>query len=261
MYKEQLQSLGLTGAQAEIYDFLSQTGPSTASKIAKHTSIKRSMVYVVLEELVSEKLVIKNEQLKVARFRIGNPTHIKELLTKKATEFERATQAYQAIEHPLIQQFEVQSGQPGVRFFVGIEGLKALYKDLNKSGVTEIYLVRSNQQPEEAMFEVIKEQVAHQIRQGIKVYVVNSSGDADLSIYIERDAAQNTERRIIAKETFQNPAQILIYGNKVGFTTYRSPMITTLIENEDIATTILSLYRYLWKQSVGETNMLIKKLT
>ena len=163
MYKEQLQTLGLSESQAEIYNYLTQAGPSTASRISKHTSIKRSMVYVILDELVIQKLISKSEAQKVARFRIGNPTQIKKLLDKKSAEFEQATQAYQAIQHPLIQQFELQSGQPGVRFFIGIEGIKTLYKDLNRSGVTEIFLVRSNQRPEEATFEIIKEQVAYQV--------------------------------------------------------------------------------------------------
>lgn len=170
---------------------------------------------------------------------------------------------HEAIAHQLQQLYGVQAGQPGIRFYAGIEGVERLYRDINSSGCREIWLVRSSVAVDSELKQKISEQALLQEKQGVKVNIINSSFDPGLSGYLKsnRDAPRHVERRILSGELFKNPAQILIYGEKIAITTYQEPIVTTVLDHPDIATTIKSLYQFIWKQSLTETQMFVKKLS
>lgn len=253
MYNKQLERIGLSCFQSLIYDFLARNGISTASRIARITNIQRSTVYQILQELLALQLITKDNTKKVTRFTITNPQRLHVLVAEKASAIKIAEQELIEIEEQLKQEYAIQSGQPGVRFYSGVQGLKNLYKDINASEINSLLIIRSNQQAEPEMTEIIRNQVELQMRQGIEVKVVNSSADYKLTANLSFDAERYTERRIIPAEVFSNPAQIIIYANKIAFTTYRKPNITVVIEHADIAETLRSVYEYLWVKSKIDT--------
>jgi len=261
MFKTHLLNIGLSSQQATVYDFLALFGKASAGRVSKQTGIPRTMTYLVLQELIRLDLVERDDKTSVARFSITNPNHINRLVEKKISEMDLARNAFGVIEHPLQRQYAIQSGQPGVRFYTGIEGLKKIYQDINSSGTKEIWLVRSNTKPTEEMLELISDQVKHQIQLGISVRIINSSADIGLGKYINDEKERLTERRIIDEQIFKNPSQLIIYANKIALTTYSEPMITILIEHDDIATTLRSMYQFIWRQSLADTKNYLNKAT
>lgn len=258
--KEHLQTIGLSPFETEIYVFLTDVGPSTASRIARQTGIQRSMVYIVLHDLAEKQLVHRDDSKKVARFQITDPQHLRDLIHDQAKLLSLSERAYETIAQQLQQRYEIQTGKPGVRFYTGPHGLKSLYADINSSGCKEILIVRSRLKAPDDMLPIISEQIAKQRQLGIKVKVINSSIDTDLGKLLPTDAEVGTERRIIGHETFKNPSQIIIYNNKIACTTYAEPNITVLIEHADIAETLRSMYIFIWRQSTAETQTYLKKL-
>lgn len=248
-----LESIGLSPLEAIIYTFICQSGLSSASKISRLTGVQRSMCYIVLANLTEKKLVHKDTTRKVARFGLTNPEFLANFVKEREAAAKQADTAYHSVIEQIKQQFAIQSGQPGVRFYSGTEGLQALYKDINESGSKELYIVRSHVPAEGSMLELLQDQVQTQIHNRVQVRVINSSNDLGITKYLTLDNARLTERRILPHEIFQNPSQIIIYDNKVGFTTYRNPMMTVVIEHEDIATTMRSLYSYIWKKADTDT--------
>ena len=146
-----------------------------------------------------------------------------------------------------------------MRFFEGLDGLKKVYADLNSSGTKEVQLVRSRHSPNKDMRDVISEQTEKQIELNIKVKIINSTDDVGINKRLHKDNERGTERRVAAAEVFLNPAQILIYGNKIAFTTYTEPMMSVILEHSDIAETIRSLYKMTWDRTAAETKAYLKK--
>jgi len=259
MYIKNLEKIGLSPTQAIIYDCLVRNGASTAGRISRLSSIQRSTVYVVLDELITLQLVQKDLTKKVTRFSITNPHQLHLLIAQKNEAAKIAQQELLEIDEQLKQEYAIQSGQPGVRFYSGVQGLKNLYTDINASPIDSLLIIRSNQQAEPEMIDIIRDQVERQVRQGIKVKVINSSADYKLTANLHLDEARLTERRVIPAEVFANPAQIIIYADKIAFTTYRQPNITVVIEHKDIAETLRSLYSYVWKKSEIDTKYFMEK--
>lgn len=256
-----LEEIGLSSLEACIYSYICDTGLTSASKISRMTGIQRSMCYIVLASLVDKNLIIRDESKKIARFALTNPEALSSLVHQQTETAKQAETAFHSVIEQIKQQFAIQSGQPGVRFYGGTEGLKALYRNINDSGVKEIYLVRSRIHPDQATSDIINAQVEKQLQLNIMVKVINSTADPGFEKYLLEDKARLVDRRIIPAEIYKNPSQIIIYGNKVGFTTYRSPMITVVIEHEDIATTMHSMYSYIWKKAEIDTNYYLSSHT
>jgi len=261
MYIEQLQSIGLTQNQSSIYGTLLERGALSASKIQRRVSIDRSLVYVVLNELISLQLVVRDDTQKVALFRAASPASLLELVQKKESASEIAKNAYDSVFHQLQQSFEIQNGQPGVRFYAGASGLQAFYEKLNKDRPKEIYLVRSTHVEQRAdMNAVVIKQIEKQIQLSIKVNVITPTLDS-IRERMPTDPVGLIERRIIDRSVFETGSQIVIYNNIVAHTTYRNPTVTTVIEHEDIAGTLMAMFSVIWKKTAIETKEHIKKYT
>ena len=261
MYIEQLQSIGLTQNQSHIYSTLLERGALSASKIQRRVSIDRSLVYVVLNELTKLQLVVRDDTQKVALFRAASPASLLELVQKKESASEIAKNAYDSVFNQLQQTFEIQNGQPGVRFFAGPAGLKKFYDKLNLDKPKEIYLIRSTHVEEnKEMNDVVTKQIEAQIKLGIKVKVITPTFDS-LRERIPTDTAELIERRIIDRSVFETSSQIIIYNNIVAHTTYRNPTVTTVIEHADIAETLMAMFGIIWKKTAIETKEHIKKYT
>ena len=261
MNTELLEQIGLTKNQASIYTTLLEHGPSSASIISRRTGIERALAYVNLGALVNLGLISRNNSKKVTEFRPNHPKILERLVLEKQAKCEVAQSSFDSVFFQLQQAFEIQSGQPGIRFFLGVDGIKKLYAEMNRAQPKEVHLIRSaNVKKSDEMSAVIKDQVREQVKRKIKVYVISPSFDA-LKYLIPKDKDRNTERRIIAAEVFETPSQILIYDNVVAITTYREPIITTVIKHQDIVITMLALFTYIWKQSRAETGIFLKKYT
>jgi len=255
MYTDLLQNIGLNKNQSLIYEVLLERGPLAASLIQRRVGIDRSLVYVVLNELITMNLAIRDGTKKVAAFSAANPQTLLNLVQEKEARSELAKSAYDTALHQLQQAFQIRSGQPGVRFYTDVAGLKEIYRDLNQSSVKELWLVRARTAASPEMRALIKEQRIIQIKNGVQVRVINSDADPNFTKHLQDDAASLTERRVISGSVFKNPAQILMYGSKIAITTYREPLLTTLIEHSDIADTLRSMYTVIWNKTAAETDI------
>src|SRR5690606_28782729 len=57
----------------------------------------------------------------------------------------------------------------------------------------------------------------------------------------------NSTRTGLHTYPFRKPAQIIIYGNKVAFTSFKDCMITTIIEDKSICTSMKTIFEKLWE--------------
>ena len=138
-YQETLKQAGLTEAQAEVYETLLKYGEQTAGSLTKKTSLKRGLVYKVLEDLVKFGLADKVEEAgKVARFIPKHPTHLRELVESRAKQLKDAELVLDGLLPSLVSEFNLISGHPGVLVYEGKEGVEKVIND-SLSSKTEIY--------------------------------------------------------------------------------------------------------------------------
>lgn len=254
LHAHALIGAGLTQEQAHVYELLLKRGPRQAGQLPRTLGLSRPYVYKLLSELEELGLVTKEEPPgKPAQFVPAHPFAIQELIRKRQAELSVTDQTIKAVMGSLISDYSTSSRTPGVRIIPGIEGIRELYQDILQEAkpVSLLRSVRDDDTPE--LLELVLEQIKKQVKRGITARVLAPlPNDISLSALRERDKENMVIRKTIERERFTLPAQIIIYGNKIGITAYQESHMTTIIENEAIVATFRVVFEILWSDVATE---------
>ncbi|HVW71749.1 MAG TPA: helix-turn-helix domain-containing protein [Candidatus Paceibacterota bacterium] len=249
-YFQALTSAGLTDEQAYVFEPLITGGTMQAGKLASRSGLSRTYTYRILEELAALGLVTREEPPgKPAQFTPVHPFAIAELARKREESAAVAKQTVEEVMGALISDYTASSRVPGVRILSGTEGVAELYEDTLRAG-TDICLIRSTyDNKDEVLEELTRKHMSDRAARGIHTRAITPTGPGGTTAsakILKRDKENLTERREMPRKSFDLPAQILIYGNKVAITAYGESLITTIIENPAIHTTLRVLFETIW---------------
>jgi len=228
---------------------LLHTGPRQAGSLHTHLGVSRPYVYTLLNELLELGLVIREDPPgKPARFVPAHPFSLQEVLKQRKSKIETAEQTLTGIMGSLVSGFSLSTKVPGIRILPHIEGLTALYQDILLTK-TDICLIRSTKDDgAEDRQALVLAQIQRQVTAGIHTRMISPLPTNITAVTLSlRDQSRLTARRILPRERFSLPAQILIYGDKVGITSYEDTLLTTIIQNEAIKQTMQTLFEFLWE--------------
>lgn len=245
-YTESLIKLGLTPDQAKIYEVLVSSPILPAKMVAQRAGVSRELTYVVLKQLEDLDLIEKSTNTRITMFRAKNPRSIKKVLEKKQEAFQTAEKAYQDIIGSLIGDFNIAHSKPFIRFYEGVDGLQKTYDHLLKYAKT-VYVIRSLYDYENPIIrKMVSEQIKKQAEKKIRSYVLTPHLPHMSPDRLRHDLDRNITRKVVPKEKFSLPSQVIIYNNTVSITSMKKELVTTIIENEDIANTLKTLFIYMW---------------
>jgi sugar-specific transcriptional regulator TrmB len=244
-----LQHIGLTAEQALVYECLIRSGTLSARKIGLETGLNRSFIYKILKQLIEIDLVAEQIQhKKTTKFSAQEPSHLEKLVQKQTEQAQLAKNSYHEVLSTLGSQFNLTHGKPTIRFYEGLEGIKILYKDIIHTG-KDIFLIRSpldNNLPE--LEQIVLNQIQTQVEKNIKTRVL-----APMSLHYDNLIKDKDEKNLVTRcripiEEFNISAQIILYGNKVAFTSFTGMMITTILEDKSIFETMNTIFETVWKR-------------
>jgi sugar-specific transcriptional regulator TrmB len=244
-----LERVGLSEEQAKVYSCLIANGAMQARKVSLECGLNRSLVYKILKQLIELDLASESSSPgSVNTFAASNPTKLQAIIKNKEDELRLADQALNEAINTLSTQFNITHGKPSVRFYEGLDGVKMLNKDILMTK-SDVKLIRSP-------FDNNTEELDSKARKfledrailGIKTKLIVPIKNNPSSISPEWDKMNLIERRRVPREELLNAAQIIIYSNKVAFTSFGSSMITTIIEDSSITETCTMLFNALWRR-------------
>lgn len=248
IYTQALRGAGLSIEQAHIYEALLKRGPRQAGVLPKIVGVSRPYVYKILEELEELGLVTRTVVPgKPTLFCPAHPFAVREILNRRLEELKVSRSTMDGVMGALVSDFTSSSKLPGIQILDGIEGIQVLYAGILAEG-TPIRLLRSTRDddtPERLAF--VLDQIQKQVAKGITTRLIGPlPTDITREELAIRDRSRLTQRRIISREKFDLPAQVIIYGNKIGMSSFVDPYITTIIENEAIRETFSTLFETIW---------------
>jgi len=260
--RQALVQAGLNKHEAAVYEALIHYGPQKATKVAFLAGVPRTLSYKVLDELENKGLVVKKDKAgAVSIFTPAHPLKLKELADRRVEEAKDAKGALEGTLAKLISDFNTVAGSPGVRILEGLAGIAELFEDeLNEA--QPIRLFRSPKDNNvEGLDPLLQKQIQERVRLGITRRVIGPLTQSTQRKVTETDTIRLTERRIAPVESFDIPAQISIYANKVAITSFDGPVITTIIENTAIRQTFEIIFEYMWKLSEPEHQKILATLS
>lgn len=246
-YEKFLGELGLNKEQSLVYESLLKNGLMPASIVAKKSSIKRSLTYKILEQLITLGLVEKRENIgKVALFFPTHPGKLRELVQRREEELKKAEASLGGIMGKMVSDFNLLSGKPNVQFYEGMEGMKKVLDDsLTAEGVILAY--SDIVSIEKYIPEINKEYVARRRKFGVKKkgLIFDSPEARKLLTGYNPDI---TENKFIKFSTDPSRTIMQIYDKKISYITLGdNQMIGVIVEDAHIANLHRDLFEYIWK--------------
>jgi sugar-specific transcriptional regulator TrmB len=247
-YQDILQKTGLSAPQAEVYEVLLMHGEYPAGPLTRLTSLKRGLVYKVLEDLVEMQLVEKTElEGKVATFAPKHPTHLRELVETRQKALKDAEIVLDGFLPSLTSSFNLISGTPGVSVYEGIEGVQKVLED-SLTSRTEIL--------QYADLEVI---VRYSAKSNEKYVTKRSQKDIQtrglvVDSEFNRQYLTNYHKMVTESRFIKLPPGIhfeslmKIYDGKIAYITYaEKSRLGVIIEDERLYNLHKTLFEYMWQ--------------
>lgn len=227
------KEIGLSGAEAKVYNVLLKNKPLTVSAISKLSEESRTNTYAVLSSLESIGLARKDESQPVLRFAASNPANLQTIANEKRKSATQADENIREALPTLLQTFYSSSERPGIRQFEGKEGITQMYEDVLES-CEDVLVLRSPYDTDVvpgAFYRKFK-QAKHNL--GIKTHMISANENTTEEDRL-LDKQASITRTILPPGVYEEPVEISVYGDKVATISFGSETIGTIIYSPLIA--------------------------
>jgi sugar-specific transcriptional regulator TrmB len=249
IHKKYLEYAGLSEKESDIYLALLKTDTISAIELARATSLKKSIVYVILESLVKRGLVKEITVGKRIQYRAESPDVLRMIIQDKRNRVEEETRRLETIITEL-KTIERDLGErPVVQFYEGHDAVKHSieeYVSAENFSNGKDYGIYSYDLMEKIFTQkdietIDKNRVEHNtvfkaIYTGINKVI--ESKDNQILIKIDQDR-------------FPILCDIGIFNDEVRIHTLGKKPYGIFVKNKEIATTLKSLIEYIFAQKSG----------
>jgi predicted transcriptional regulator len=239
-----LIELGLSDAEVAVYQFLLAHSADTAAAIAKHVKQTRTNTYMLLNKLVERGVLIADDSQAVRRYGAANPVVLQEQLKVEQRKLARTSKSLELAMPDLLAAFNLTQQRPGVVYLEGLDGLKASFEDQARSK-TDLMVWGSdiaNRDPK--VWQVIEKGGYKRRARGIKTKCLFQSSAAEWP-HIKEFALKGFEVRLWGEQALSS--EVLIYDNRVTFTTFTPEIMVTIVTNEVLANTFRTIFENCWE--------------
>ena len=232
-----LQEAGFSAKEVQVYLSALKLGKASVLAMAKDTKINRSTLYLVTKALLAKGFLTEVWQHKKRAFAAENPEHILDAIKTRQSAFKKALPELNML-------FRSNEREPRVKFYEGVEGIKAMYMDtleakgpiLVYGSITDMWDVVSKEWKK----SYVEERVKHKILN--KCIIPDTQETRD---YIRNDKAEWRETRLVPHERYNFTNEINIYNDKVAIFSFREK-IGVIIESHEIADTQRNIFALAW---------------
>jgi HTH-type transcriptional regulator, sugar sensing transcriptional regulator len=242
--REQLSEIGLDGKRADVYLSLLRIGTGTAMEVAKAAKVKRPTAYDILDDLADKHLVTIGFKGKRRIFSAENPIRLKENIELQLSHISALLPDLQALHN-------IRPNTPRIRYYEGVEGIKAVSEDILTVITREYFYFGS-------MKEIIdvtgKEYQRDWVRRRIEKKIWSNAiriREKETSDNFLKDGPANLRRlRFFPRVIPEDIVSLYIYDNKVTITSAIKECYGMIIESRELVTLMKALWQMVW--SVAE---------
>ena len=237
--KEILIDFGLSEHEALVYLSSLMLGPSTVNKIAKHSGVKRTTVYPVVESL--KRKGIMNIQLKGLKnlFVAESPERLEKIIEQKKERLKSMIPELSAL-------YNLKGGESLIKYYEGVEGVKTIYEDIyNTLRPNDEYLITSDLKKflniDKDFFTKFIEKRA---KLNLRVRTILQNNDIDM-FYKKNEQNFNFKAKVF-EPNIDLKANVAILPTKIYITQLIEPYISIVIENKNIVDMHRQYFNIMW---------------
>lgn len=243
-----LANLGLSKAESKVYLAALELGKSLPKHLAEKAGIKRPTLYEALPRLFEHGLLTETV---VGKRRYLVPEDPQNFVDTKQQDLDRVGTLVPQLRALLATSLE----KPKIIFYEGIEGLKKTFQDMLRQRQAIVEFVGTEKIMPEFEKYLQNYFIPYRVKYNIPLKMIISGSAKSGTWNLKSDPAFVREVRTIPKELFPVPLDCNIYGDNVSFALYRqdSEPIGVIIRSKEIATTMRSLFNFIWEKVINQT--------
>jgi|GEM_PF-3069611 len=241
-----LAEIGLTETEVAVYKYLLTHSADTAAAIAKHTKQTRTNTYMVLNKLIDKSIIVADDSAAVRRYSAANPQVLQQQVRAQQQTLARTSKSLELALPELQSMFNLAQQRPGVINMEGLDGLRASFEDQAKSK-TDLLLWGSyiaNRDPR--IWQIIEKGGYKRRARGINTRCLFHNEAAQWP-HIQEFALKGFEVRLWGDRPIIG--EVLIYDNRVTFTTYAPEIMVTILTNDVMADTFRTIFENCWQSA------------
>ena len=239
---EILSDSGFHEKEAHLYLAGIELGEATIQQLAKYAGIKRPTAYDIMESLEKKGLFSLTARGKKKYFLAEDPENILRILKSREQAFLKAMPELKML-------LGAGSKKPRVRFFEGVEGLKAVYWDTLESKKPLLVYGSIDDMWGAMPKEFIKEYVGERVKRNLYARCI-VPGTPATQEYARKDKEELRQMILIPPDKFVFSNEINIYNDKVAIFSFPE-RIGVIIESKKIAETQRSIFELAWLGAIN----------
>jgi HTH-type transcriptional regulator, sugar sensing transcriptional regulator len=244
-FEETLKKIGLNPKEVEIYLTLLDQGEQKISSLLEKTKLKRGDLYYALDNLVTKKLIVREDKKKKLHFKLAHPNNLQTLVEEKEAAIKNIELEISAMLPAIISNYNLSYDQPGVKVFEGTEGIRAVMND-TLNAKTDILAILTPREIDKYVSEANKNYLKQRYAAGIKKKILVADNQYNRDHYQGR-SDELTEIRYIKGGLITSGTVLEIYDNKVSYTIIKpSSAIGLIVDDAHIASMQRSLFMIYW---------------
>lgn len=240
-----MENIGFSEKKAKIYLAILELGEASVIDISKKIGIKRTTVYNILPELISEGYVKKTSKNKKSLFFVEDPDLLKNNLEDKLATLKEALPEIKSLQN-------IFPFKPKITFYEGFGGIKEIYKDtLNSLNSGDIILSFTGITNFERLIphDISREYIANRVKKKIRARIIATRSSV-MEKWKENAPKELREIKIIDDSKYKFDGDIEIYGNKVALISYKENFIGVVIESKEINQMQRLAFEIMWNSIV-----------
>ncbi|MBI4210575.1 MAG: TrmB family transcriptional regulator [Candidatus Diapherotrites archaeon] len=244
MKETALRKFGFSEREIRIYLALLELDEATASSISKSTGMPRTLVYDILESLITKG--VASHVIKSGR-KYFSGLHPKNLVEHfESLERERKELLAKALPELLGLRKKGRSEKPKVEVYEGKDGVKSLFGDILRVGKEFLCFGSTGLSPEIIPYDLARFHRAR-INRKIPWRVIYNDDEPGRKRGKEVSGWKHTQVKFMEKTS---PTTTYCYGSKIGIVVWaKERLLAVIIEDEVIAKSFREFFKLLWRSA------------
>ena len=239
MLYKQLQNVGLNETEAKIYLATLELGQTSVGRIAQKANIKRTTVYLSLENLMQKGLISAAKKNNKTTYYAEDPRKLESIMEERKQNILKAMPQLLAFTN-LIDK------KPAVRYFEGEEGIKEVLKDSLEYPGQEICMLFSESYVKDFGDDFFEK---YYIPQRTKHKIFSRAllpDNIQMHKLASNDQKHLRKSKFLPNNLFKIKIEIMIYGNhKISIISYEEKF-ALIIESTQIHDSLQSIFETMW---------------
>lgn len=234
-----ISNLGFSQTEALVYMSTLELGEATIQDIARHSKVKRTSLYYILDKLSKDSVVLTTKRNKKTYYVASNPKELMKRARERLLEFENLLDEIEDKKHSIYHK-------PRVYFLYGPSGFKHIWEMLFDSKCKEFRIITEGSSFLDFVKEkyIIDEIIKNKKSLGVKSrqLIVDSPYARKL---VKNDFAQNRTSKILPSST-KLPFTEIITDNFAAFISPRWDNFLFVTENDSFVKSRKSMFDLIW---------------